>query len=120
MTKTVDFTGSVSHGTLREQDLLGTFWGILAEYDNDRAANLAIEYDLDDTNHGADDWETWADENLGGDTQWLLEDLFDALGELAPEGTYFGAHPGDGSDFGFWAHDDPEEAYEEYIREVEK
>jgi hypothetical protein len=34
---------------------------------------------------------------------WDLEALFDLLDELAPTGTGFGAHEGDGSDFGFWS-----------------
>lgn len=32
----------------------------------------------------------------------LLESLFDTLDSYAPEGYYFGAHPGDGSDYGYW------------------
>jgi hypothetical protein len=36
----------------------------------------------------------------------ILSDLFDALNFYAPKGHYFGAHEGDGSDYGFWAIED--------------
>jgi len=33
---------------------------------------------------------------------WNLEKAQDYLDKIAPEGTYFGAHVGDGAAFGFW------------------
>lgn len=32
----------------------------------------------------------------------LNEDIMDYLNEISPDGCYFGSHPGNGSDFGFW------------------
>lgn len=36
------------------------------------------------------------------DPMWDIEWLFDELNNVAPEGMYFGAIEGDGSDFGWW------------------
>lgn len=35
-------------------------------------------------------------------SEYLWETLFSRLNSIAPSGTYFGSHPGNGSDFGFW------------------
>ena len=45
-----------------------------------------------------EDAEWWHSEDAG----YLLEELTDLLNEHAPAFTYFGAHEGDGADFGFW------------------
>ena len=87
---------SVSHGTLRSIDLIPEFLGVLQQYAKDRydayvKANPEV-LDLD----GMDD------ETLS----WVVDELIDELNTVAPEGTYFGSHPGDGSDFGFWTMDE--------------
>ena len=35
---------------------------------------------------------------------YLLDDAFDILGSLSPEGYYFGSHEGDGACFGWWKY----------------
>lgn len=95
--------GTVIRATHRPQDLIPAFLGELKKRDPDRYTGLALgpfgtipAYVLDE----GDDSKWWDSE----DARSLLQDLFYALDECAPEGYYFGAHPGDGSDFGFWEH----------------
>ena len=98
-------TGTVIHGTMRAQDLIPAFLDTLAEVCPESYEGYMCTafppvpaYVQDE----GDDSEWWDSE----DALWLLESLFDQLNEAAPEGYYFGAHPGDGSDYGFWAIDD--------------
>jgi len=96
--------GSVSHGTMRDCDLIPTFMDTLRDYAPAIAARITDEY-------GATFIERCSDPNgldysLLGECErqgYLLSDLFDALDDIAPEGHYFGAHEGDGADYGFWA-----------------
>lgn len=92
---------SISHGTLRTQDLIPAFLDAVQEYAQAEYEALMVcpfppvpAYVYDE----GDDSEWWQSD----DASYLLESLFDILNDAAPEGCYFGAHPGDGSDFGFW------------------
>jgi hypothetical protein len=40
---------------------------------------------------------------------YLVDDMCDILNEIAPDGLFFGTHPDDGSDWGWWAVDDGEQ-----------
>lgn len=88
--------GSVSTGTMLSYELIQAFMGVLEDLDPVAADALAEQY--------CNVWPTVVygaqPEELGD----LLDELFDALDERAPEGYYFGAHEGDGCDFGFWPH----------------
>jgi hypothetical protein len=77
---------SVSHGTMLAEHLIPAFAAILPADDPLRIEAEAL--DLSPANPAVEE---------------VLVALFDALDAIAPTGTYFGAHPGDGSDFGFWS-----------------
>jgi|LDZT01.1.fsa_nt_gi hypothetical protein len=88
--------GTVSWGTMRLQDLIPSFIQALEHFSYRKAKSFAREVPLEawkDNDHPF--WES-------DDAHWLIDNLFFALNDNAPEGHYFGAHPGDGSDLGFW------------------
>jgi len=87
--------GTVSHGTLRTGDLIGAFASELSRHTIYTDAPLLK------------DAAAWLDQEAAGcecDERGceILDELFDALNDIAPEGMHFGALEGDGSDFGFW------------------
>ena len=94
------------HATHRPEDLIPAFVAALQEQAPDRAANLLAicenAHVLEKQRRGVEDWAR------GSDAYYLLDDLFEALNAACPEGFYFGAHPGDGSDYGWWRIGDDE------------
>ena len=93
---------TVIHGTHRMQDLIPAFLNTLSvvwpeAYEGYMTAPIPA-YVMDEG-----DSSTWWDSEDAG---YLLESLLEQLGVAAPERCYFGTHPGDGSDFGFWEYED--------------
>lgn len=101
--------GSISSGTLNPRDLADAFYfaadrigghhpEFIADHalrDSwwDRLGKIGEVLFPNDGGSMADDGETVAD---------CVDELFELLGEVAPPYCYFGAHEGDGADFGFW------------------
>ena len=89
-------------GTLNHEDLCDIFLPMC------RALGAPVPTedfdDLEESTSG-NDWEQvyyWA----------LWEEICDALNEIAPEGTYFGGHPDDPADIGFWEEREEDEDQE--------
>jgi hypothetical protein len=83
MTKTHPRIGSVSSGTLRDEDLADAFADELRRLHK----RVPSREHFDDLHDFVLECET-------------------LLNELAPDYTYFGTHPGDGAEFGFWVIED--------------
>lgn len=87
---------SVSHGTMREEDLIPAFEHVLHHAGEELPERpAAVEKLLAGGELTDKEQETVS--------YYVNEGLFDALSRIAPDGYYFGAHPGDGCDYGFWA-----------------
>lgn len=94
--------GSISHGTLKTDDLLEAFGWELQHIESVTAEHLELARKARELSHAysfASDDITAGDEDHAAD---LVHDLQDALQEYAPPFCYFGSTEGDGSDFGFW------------------
>ena len=92
--------GTISHATLRPQDLIPAFRDAICatntgDYDEALSHLFTILPATDD-----DPW--WNSE----EAQDFINTMSDILNDHAPPYLYFGAHVGDGSDFGFWPDHD--------------
>lgn len=99
---------SLSHATLNTYHLLDTFLQFLRVNSDvpfevqEKANGIQAEVDgldRDDSGNYLGDDATTADEILN-------ETVFDLLDSIAPDGTHFSAHEGNGSDFGFWVNEE--------------
>jgi hypothetical protein len=90
---------SLSHATMRNADLLPVFANAL-EVLNTTALAVA-----GGNTNAIVDARNVTDFDSEDATETVIE-LMEYLDAYAPDGFYFGAHPGDGSDYGFWAVED--------------
>ncbi len=109
-----NFIGSISHGTMRAEDLIPTFIDVL----NELKENLSLDATgremevtkevgrIDDLLGKIEQHQQEDDYYESEDADYDLEALFDELSAFAPDYFYFGAHEGDGSDYGFWLSQD--------------
>ncbi len=86
--------GSISHGTLRPEDLFESFLAC--------ALRLADEKQADDPTFLERVKDIGSYGFIDGESGEIISAIEDILNEMALPYTYFGAHEGDGSDFGFW------------------
>ena len=93
--------GVVSEGTLRDEDLISAFAGELDYYMKHLRLTRDQRKRFTDLIREVNDWEDDDNpiDNMGGE---VVNELQDALNEIAPPYSYFGMIDGDGACFGFW------------------
>ena len=94
--------GSVSHGTMRKEDLIPCFLDIAKELGGETELLLTIQERIDFNEDEDNSYNYYKSD----ESDYDLDELFDALQEFAPPYFYFGSHPGDGADYGYWLIDD--------------
>lgn len=88
--------GTVSSGTMREEDLIPSLVYELSRQKPLKRAHRKLVKEIESRMNQEEYYES---EEASYD---LNERLFDALDAYAPAYFYFGSHPGNGSDYGFW------------------
>ena len=116
--------GSISSGTMRTEDLIPAFASELERLAKqtsadsgvsakERKAHLAVVIEI----YAAIEHNPTDDDGDGGyydsdDADYDLESLFYALQAYAAPHFRFGAHPGDGADYGFWLSESWDEDFD--------
>jgi hypothetical protein len=110
--------GSISSGTMLTEDLLPNFLWELKNQANKigvsrklRAASLKLYREISkrvDNYHSGDDTTYFESEESDFD----LDALCNALDRFSGPYFYFGAHPGDGADYGYWLSEGFEDEFD--------
>lgn len=92
---------SLSESTMRPEDLIPCFISALRIIESDNKGIMESMQQMENDTQKDGYFES-------EDCQFDLNYLFDLLDACSPDGFYFGAHPGNGSDYGFWKSEDQE------------
>lgn len=97
---------SVSHATMRNEDLIPTFIEVLFALNREKARNvwkdnINLLTALCDKQCGKEGDEYWESD----DATEVCFSLFDLLDSESPNGFYFGSNEGDLCDYGFWRNE---------------
>jgi hypothetical protein len=101
--------GSVSHGTLRPEDLAPAFLSAAEDLPLSRADRAKVNSwrsEIDDLLAVDEDSNECTPETAGENLNEIANELADLLGNYVPDLMYFGSRPGDGADFGVWLSED--------------
>ena len=90
---------SLSEATMRPEDLIPAFILGIRQIAPENIENVGRMSSINEIEYNSQNNPNYFETE---ECEYDLEWLFDTLNELAPEGCYFGSHPGDGSDYGFW------------------
>lgn len=96
-------TGTIIHGTYRPEDLWDAFSPYLGDFANEKwfqKAEKLTEYICENFLTMSYAAETAYTRELD---EIINDHVFPLMEDLAPSGYYFGTHPGNSSDFGFWS-----------------
>jgi len=104
--KAYAFAGTISHGTMRREDLAPKFVREarrrFEEIQADGAPDPYSEESLLELERLLAQFERDGYDDAGE----FMEELFNFLDERAPSGYYFGSIDGDGCDYGWWTSED--------------
>lgn len=87
--------GSVSTATMREEDLIPTFCYELRNMPHVSRDHKRMVRQIEARTQTEGYYQS-------EECMWDLESLFGSLNAYAGPFLYFGSHPGDGADYGFW------------------
>jgi hypothetical protein len=102
--------GSVISGTMRPEDLIPAFANDLADKLRNNSMSRAQRKSHSTLVRDCDRWS--CEDPNQPEPEDLLADLFDALECYAGPYMYFGAHPGDGADYGYWLSEQWDEDFD--------